>query len=117
MNAATAPSLESFLADQSARMLDACTACGRCVEVCPVVPFADLAQAEPAAVVGGVLDVLRDDAPLAGASATWAHQCNGCGACIPACPEGVNPRTLLMLANTLDARDGTATPQLFRKMA
>jgi Fe-S oxidoreductase len=117
MGAHATPSLESFLAAQAAQLVEACTGCGRCVEVCPVVPFAGLAEATPAAVVGGVLEVLRDGAALAGDAATWAHQCNGCGACIPACPEGVNPRTLLMLANTADARRASATPQLFRKMA
>ena len=117
MDSHDALALEDFLEDQTARVASACTGCARCVEVCPVVPYAGLGAAAPAAVVGGVLDVLRHGADLTGDSATWAHQCNGCGACIPACPEGVNPRTMLMLANTADARRGTATPQLFRKMA
>lgn len=109
--------LAEFVADAAGGILSACTGCGRCVEVCPVVPFAGLAGADPEAIVSGVLGALGGGAPLSGDAATWAHQCNGCGACIPACPEGINPRQMIMLANTRDARHGTATPQLFRKMA
>jgi heterodisulfide reductase subunit D len=110
--------LDAYINAQSAAILDACTGCGRCAEVCPVTPHAETQGATPAQLVGGVLDLLRDGTRLAGGPASWAHQCNGCGACIPACPEGVNPRKMLMLANTVDAAKGaTATPQLFRKMA
>ncbi len=111
------PSLSEFIGEAAGGILDACTRCGRCVEVCPVVPFAGLADADPKQVVAGVLVALGGGAQLSGDAATWAHQCNGCGVCIPACPEGVNPRQMIMLANTRDARHGTATPQLFRKMA
>ena len=109
--------LSEFVADAADGILSACTGCGRCVEACPVVPFAGLSGADPKAIVSGVLDALGGGAPLSGDAATWAHQCNGCGECIPACPEGVNPRQMIMLANTRDARHGTATPQLFRKMS
>ena len=109
--------LSEFVADAADDLLSACTGCGRCVEVCPVVPFAGLSGADPKAIVSGVLGALAATAPLTGHAATWAHQCNGCGECIPACPEGVNPRQMIMLANTRDARHGTATPQLFRKMS
>lgn len=111
------PVLEDFVREAAGRITDACTQCGRCVEVCPVVPFADLAHADPKRIVAGVLATLRGDAPLSDEAATWAHQCNGCGVCIPACPEGVNPRRMIMLANTQDARRGGTTPQLFRKMS
>ena len=116
MSSASA-SLSDYLAAETAAIASACTACGKCVEVCPVVPYAGLAEAVPANVVGGVLDLLRHDTPLSDDAAAWAGQCNGCGDCIPACPEGVNPRRMLMLANTVDARNGNPTPELFRKMA
>lgn len=116
---AAAPALDDFVAQAAGNILDTCTRCGRCVEVCPVVPYAGLGAADPQAVVGGVLGALAalDAQPMDGDAATWAHQCNGCGACIPACPEGVNPRQMIMLANTREGRHGTRTPQLFRKMA
>lgn len=110
-------SLDEYVEGTAAGILDACTRCGACVEVCPVVPHAGIADAEPVAVVGGILDVLRDRGAIEGPSAAWARQCDGCGKCIPACPEGVNPRTMIMLAQSIGAETHTDTPQLFRKMA
>lgn len=117
ISGASPAALGEFLDDATGSLLEACTRCGRCVQACPVVPLAGLIDADPKRVVSGVLDALGGAAPLAGESATFVHQCNGCGACIPACPEGVNPRRMVMLASTLDARHTGATPQLFRKMA
>lgn len=109
--------LNTFMSDKSAEITGACTSCGACVEICPVVPFAGIEQSEPKSIVDGVLDVLKNGGTLEGEAATWSHQCNGCGECIPACPEAINPRTMLMLANTASATEHTETPKLFRKMA
>jgi heterodisulfide reductase subunit D len=109
--------LASYLDSETAKVMSACKACGKCVEVCPVVPYARLEDADPKAVTQGVIDFLAQRAPLAGDSARFAHACNGCGECIPACPEGVNPRKMLVLANTMHAGGHTETPQLFRKMS
>lgn len=112
-----APLLTDFIAGEAARIAADCTACGACVEICPVAPHAGIAGVPPAETVGGVLQVLREGGSLDGAAAAWAHQCDGCGRCIPACPEGINPRTMLMLANSAAAASHTETPLLFRKMA
>ncbi len=109
--------IKSFMTARADDIAAACTSCGRCVGICPVAPHAGIADAEPGAVIGGVLQVLRNGGRLDGPAAAWAHQCNGCGACIPACPEGINPRTMLMLANSKSAETHSETPQLFRKMA
>ncbi len=115
--AAQAQSLANYFDSETAKVLGACTACGKCVEVCPVVPYAGLKDADPKTVAHGVVDFLAHRAPLAGVSATFAHACNGCGECIPACPEGVNPRKMLVLANTMHSGERNQTPQLFRKMS
>ncbi len=113
----TPGSLAEYLDGAATSLLDACTACGACVSACPVVPTAGIADAPPEGVIGGILDLLRTGAPLEGASKTFAGQCNGCGECIPACPEGINPRRLIMLASTMAAREAAETPHLFRRMS
>ncbi len=117
--ASSAPSLVQFVDKSWADILDACTRCGKCVEVCPVVPFAPgLSAAEPQSVISGVLDFMGGAIPaMPPASATWARQCNGCGDCIPACPEGINPRRMIMMACSKVSTVHNPTPHAFRKMA
>jgi Fe-S oxidoreductase len=78
-------------------MLDACTKCGKCFEVCPIAGPAGLEGADSEAVVSGVLDILRfGTGPEE--SQKWAKACMASGECIKACDYGVNPRFLLTMA-------------------
>ena len=62
---------ETALNGRVSDMLDACTKCGKCVEACPSVTPANIADASPVAVISGVIDLLRTgDAPEA--SRRWA---------------------------------------------
>ena len=110
-------SLEAYLEHSNAAYLDDCTRCGKCVEICPVTPVAGIDASRSGEIVGRVVDLLDDGPGLEGDAKIWAHQCNGCGLCIPACPESINPRRMIMLANTAESKQGSETPQLFRKMA
>ena len=84
-------------------MLDACTRCGKCFEVCPITQPAGLAGAEPTETSKGALDIVRiGDGPEA--SEKWANSCVLSGECINACNYGVNPRFLLTLARLAVAR-------------
>jgi Fe-S oxidoreductase len=109
--------LSDYIESEAQAMASACTACGRCVDVCPVTPTTEVGPDDGPAVMRGIQALLADDVALEEPALTWSHKCNGCGLCIPECPEAVNPRRLLMLANAKEARQGTATPELFRKMA
>jgi len=109
--------LTAYLDSRVGEMLSACTRCGKCVEICPVVPFSKAAGQNTAQVVSGVLDHLAAIRPPSESSADWMHRCNGCGDCIPACPESVNPQQLLLMAAIKESSQGTRTPHLFRRMS
>ena len=84
-------------------MVDACTRCGKCVEACPSVKPAGIAEAAPQDVIGGILDILRNGDGIE-ASRKWAQACTLSGDCIKACDEGVNPRFLLTMARVAMAK-------------
>ena len=88
---------EQALDRRVAEILERCTACGACVEVCPMPGPAGIDASEPRAVAGGVLQILRGE-PEPAASARWASVCSGSGHCIDACQHGVNPRFMVSMA-------------------
>ncbi|HZR75592.1 (Fe-S)-binding protein [Bradyrhizobium sp.] len=107
-------SFEAALDARVDEMVDACTRCGKCVEACPSVKPAGLADAMPKDVISGILDILRDgDGPEA--SQRWAQACTASGDCIRACDEGVNPRFLLAMARVSMAKAKNDLPARRRK--
>ncbi len=95
---------ESALKARADAMADACTRCGKCVEVCPVTEAAGLTVEErqsPVEVISGIIDIIKsgqgNDEGTAAAK-KWAAGCLLSGECIKACDYGVNPRFLLYMA-------------------
>ena len=104
---------ETALAARVEAMADACTRCGKCVEVCPVTGPGGV-NAEPVAVISGIIDILRTgDGPEA--SRKWANACVLSGECIKACDYGVNPRFMLGMARVAMARHKDEPPQRRRQ--
>ncbi len=103
---------EVALQGRVAEIIDACTRCGKCVEVCPVkAPAGVMAPAQE--VVSGVIDILRNgDGPQA--SRRWASTCMLTGDCIEACDYGVNPRFMLTMARLAMAK-ASAEPREQRR--
>ena len=91
-------------------MADACTRCGKCVEVCPVTGPGGLTAEErqnPVEVITGVIDILRSGSGSGNdAARKWADACILSGECIKACDYGVNPRFLLYMARVRMAQSG-----------
>jgi heterodisulfide reductase subunit D len=115
-----------FVATLDARIgdiLDRCTRCGKCVEVCPTAGPAGIDTREPSAIVGDVLEILRGGGDPESRGARWASTCTGSGRCISACDDGVNPRfmlaaTRLRLNERRAASERHATGQAgFQKMS
>ena len=50
---------ETALAARTTEMVDACTRCGKCVEVCPMAKPAGVGNAAPESVIAGILDIVR----------------------------------------------------------
>ena len=91
---------ESALKARAEAMADACTRCGKCVEVCPATEAAGLSPAErgdPVEVISGIIDIVRQGVGN-DAAAKWAAGCVLSGECVKACDYGVNPRFLLYMA-------------------
>jgi Fe-S oxidoreductase len=87
---------EAALSSRVQDMADACTRCGKCVEVCPVTGPGKV-SGEPRAVISGIIEILRTgEGPQA--SRNWANACVLSGECIKACDYGVNPRFMLGMA-------------------
>ena len=110
----TETAFESALAARTAEMLDACTQCGKCVEICPVTGPAGVGDAAPKAVIAGIFDIVRMGEGPAAAKA-WTKGCALTGDCIEACPEGVNPRFLLAMARLAMAKGAKDLPGRRRK--
>ena len=114
--------LADALASRARDIVDACTACGACFEACPMTKPAGL-DGEVAADTTAAVKRLIETGDGATAAKRWASICSGSGFCIPACPEGINPRFMLTLARVAMARTKPETEQRnlgaanFRKMS
>jgi len=98
----TAVPLEQALDARVTDILDRCTSCGACADVCPMPTPAGI-DAHPRALASGVLALLRGE-EYPPESARWAAVCTGSGHCIPACQYGVNPRFMLAMARLAMAK-------------
>ena len=107
--------LEHYLSYEVRALTEACTTCGRCVDVCPVAGEAGVANKDAKPIVSSVLDLINTGEALTDSANRWVEHCNGCGACIDECPESVNPRRLLMFAQCAKSATGDGVDQVFRK--
>ncbi len=87
-----------------------CTACGICVDVCPIVPMTDLKGMEPGEIMSSVLDVFRGEAATTQAGMR-IYSCMSCATCRSHCPEGLDPGLGLSLARGILRQAGEPVPR------
>ena len=104
----TAEFLDTFRA-RGAAIADACTRCGDCFRACPMVEPAGLADADPGATTGAIVDLITGGEGNPDA-VRWADICSGSGNCIPACQHGINPRFMVQLARGFARRNAGSGP-------
>lgn len=92
-------SLKDYVDREIHDILQKCTGCGICAQVCPILPYTLAKGEDPKRVVAGVLDILRGQGGNS-ASARWVESCAGSGVCVKECPEPVNPRRMLLFAKS-----------------
>ena len=100
MTSAVTETFESALKARADAMADACTRCGKCVEVCPATEAAGLTVEErndTVEAISGIIDIIKSGEGN-DAARKWAAGCLLSGECIKACDYGVNPRFLLYMA-------------------
>lgn len=90
-------SQDLYLRSRVDTILERCTACGKCVEVCPSSGFLQLEGDGPEAVAAGIIGLLRNGAPSAAAT-RFIDACSGSARCRDVCPEGIDPYDMMRLA-------------------
>lgn len=98
---ALAHGVRDYLERERARMLSACTACGKCFEACPMPTYiANRGEETPAQVTANVLELLRSGR-ASGTALDWIKSCVRTGECVKACPENVNPKLMMRMAKMI----------------
>lgn len=77
-------------------VLDRCTSCGKCADVCPMVPAAEI-QTNGVDLARGVLSILQGGAVQEN-SAKWIQACSSSGTCLSACEYGVDPMFMIEMS-------------------
>jgi len=67
-----------------------CTACGRCVECCPIVSHTELKGHEPEKIMEEILDLFNHH-KIGKLARTRIYSCLYCNTCTASCPQGLKP--------------------------
>ncbi len=98
----------AHLAEAASAIAERCTACGDCLRVCPVAAEIELPKERAESISAGLKQLSESGAGDQEAE-SWVEACDGTGACLAACPEGLNVRRWMWL-NRLKLRSRDPEP-------
>ncbi len=87
-----------------------CTACGMCVEHCPMVPHTELKGVSPEKIMREVLDLFRKK-KIGSLGRARIYSCLYCNTCTPHCPQGLAPGPSFAQAKGILQEMGDSVPQ------
>lgn len=82
-------SIKQYYESKKHDILKNCTACARCIEVCPNVQAFSLSKKEMHSLSQTLLETLAGEPPSEQVF-QWVFGCNHCGLCRKACPQGID---------------------------
>lgn len=86
-----------------------CTACGLCLEGCPIICHTELREAAPEQIMEEVLD-LFSRRRVGHLARTRMYTCLYCNTCVPSCPQGLNPALAFALGKGILREMGDPAP-------
>jgi Fe-S oxidoreductase len=94
--------------------LDECTACGECVEACPLLGRGALRDADVAEIAEGRLELLRGEG-FSEQAYLFARACLRCSACHQDCPADLDPKQLNIACRIEATRRGGEIARRYRE--
>jgi Fe-S oxidoreductase len=98
-------SLSELYSQRKKQIIEDCTLCGICVDVCPAVSLTSLSSMPASDIQEKVIDLLKDGVTSEEAYVR-AASCMSCALCKDVCPEDINPMILRGLIRLELARLG-----------
>jgi len=97
-------------AREKERFGQTCTACGLCVQSCPIVPLTALSDVDPPDVMEDVLGIFRDGT-TSDVARLRVDSCMRCNRCRSECPEHLDPGLAFCLARQIMVENGDPIPR------
>ena len=87
-----------------------CTACGLCVECCPIVSQTELKDFFPEKIMGEVVDLFRRKT-VGDLARTRIYSCLYCNTCTPVCPQKLHPAHAFAVGKAILQETGDPIPK------
>ena len=101
--------LPSLYKEERQKVIEECSACGLCIETCPVITFSALADENPTEIANSVIEVFRGG-PISELAFKRAFACVRCGVCWECCRQGLNPYMLQVILRAEMYVQGKVSP-------